>query len=592
MATISGTQGYWEVSLTVTESGTSAENNTSSAYWELWIARTYASEYPMAGTPTINIKISGKSAYSDSPYFNISSITDKGVKLLSGTVSGIEHDDKGVVKSDAISFTWSGSGFSPSSVSASGKYSTTTIPRASSISVSNYNLGQNISIAIGKKVSSFTSTLTYKIGSRTGTIATKTSISPYVWEMSSTLIKQIKQDNPKNKKVSAIVYCDTYSGDTKIGATQSATFELTIVDKPTIDNVSIVETIELIKQYTTSIMKYLSVPKFNITAIPSEGTTISKYRVKIDEKEFTSSSNELTVNNIQYSYLVNDVRKTKFIVTVIDARGNTSEEKPIEMDFIEYVQLAFNNTDITLTRLNGTSNFVKLHLSGYVYNNLIGETENILTLQYRYKLKNDTTAEWSELKNLTPTLNEDNTFTIEDLQLEEEFDYRENYDIEFYAQDLFLSIIYKTVVKTSETIAKWHKNGAYIKEITCEKADIFPVGSIYIATKDFNPNNYFFGTWEQIKDTFLLASGDSYKAGSTGGEASHTLTLYEMPSHGHGQRVGCVTGGTKSINADYTEYSTTGSVVWQGADTYNTGGGAAHNNMPPYLAVYVWERVE
>ena len=355
------------------------------------------------------------------------------------------------------------------SATASGSANLPTIPRASSIAVSNYNLGQNISITIGKKVSSFTSTLTYKIGSRTGTIATKTSNATHVWEMTEELISQIKLDNPSTKNVSATIYCTTYSGDTKIGDTQSATFTLTIVDKPVIDNITIDETIELIKQYTASIVKYLSAPQFNITATPSEGTTIAKYKVKVGDREITSSSNGVIVNNIQYSYLADDLRKTKFIINAIDKRGNSSDNHEIEVDFIEYIQLAFNNTDISLKRINGTSNIIKLHMTGYVYSGLIGETQNTLSIQYRYKLKNDASATWSELKSIDVTINEDNTFKIDDLQLEDEFDYRTNYDVEFYAKDLFLQTLYTTVIKTSETIAKWHKNGAYIREIDTKK---------------------------------------------------------------------------------------------------------------------------
>ena len=137
------------------------------------------------------------------------------------------------------------------------------------------------------------------------------------------------------------------------------------------------ETIGKIKLYTTSVVKYLSVPQLNITANPNEGTSISKYVIKIGDREINSSSESVTVNNIQYSYLTEEgIRKTKFIVTVTDARGNVSDEYPVEMDFIEYVQLAFNNTDVKLTRLNGTSNFIKLHITGYIYNGLIGTTQN------------------------------------------------------------------------------------------------------------------------------------------------------------------------------------------------------------------------
>lgn len=63
---------------------------------------------------------------------------------------------------------------------------------------------------------------------------------------------------------------------------------------------------------------------------------------------------------------------------------------------------------------------------------------------------------------------------------------------------------------------------------------VYPVGSIYMSMTDTNPNVLFgFGTWEQVKDRFLLSAGDTYKAGNTGGEATHSLTVDEMPSHKH-----------------------------------------------------------
>lgn len=117
---------------------------------------------------------------------------------------------------------------------------------------------------------------------------------------------------------------------------------------------------------------------------------------------------------------------------------------------------------------------------------------------------------------------------------------------------------------------------------------IYPVGSIYISTVSTNPSTLFgFGTWAQIKDTFLLAAGTTYKAGSTGGEATHKLTVNEMPAHTHQQSVGqssedfiVAQGGEASWVLNGAGTSQTGS----------TGGSAAHNNMPPYLAVYVWKR--
>lgn len=140
---------------------------------------------------------------------------------------------------------------------------------------------------------------------------------------------------------------------------------------------------------------------------------------------------------------------------------------------------------------------------------------------------------------------------------------------------------------------------------------VYPVGSIYMSVNNTNPATLFgFGTWEQIKDTFLLSAGDTYTAGATGGEATHTLIESEMPSHIHDARTATINGGwtgnsgdmlNRRLNAyfednQYRSFSydarsnlahiervTTG-------DTSATGGGQAHNNMPPYLVVYMWKR--
>lgn len=121
----------------------------------------------------------------------------------------------------------------------------------------------------------------------------------------------------------------------------------------------------------------------------------------------------------------------------------------------------------------------------------------------------------------------------------------------------------------------------------------YPIGSIYQSTNSTNPSNIFGGTWSQIKDRFLLACGDSYANGSVGGEASHTLTINEIPSHTH-----CT-----YIDADFSAAYTGNNNAWKQSlvnatnSTVNpnytfsyTGGSSAHNNMPPYFAIYTWYR--
>lgn len=118
---------------------------------------------------------------------------------------------------------------------------------------------------------------------------------------------------------------------------------------------------------------------------------------------------------------------------------------------------------------------------------------------------------------------------------------------------------------------------------------VYPVGSIYMNINYVNPANIFGGTWEQLKDRFLLGSGNTYQGGATGGEATHTLTIDEMPQHNH--QSGVSSGGSQSgWGLDYTANSTTYR-YYGGTDFINNaGGGQAHNNMPPYLVVYMWKR--
>lgn len=147
---------------------------------------------------------------------------------------------------------------------------------------------------------------------------------------------------------------------------------------------------------------------------------------------------------------------------------------------------------------------------------------------------------------------------------------------------------------------------------------IYPVGSIYISTVSTNPATLFgFGTWEAMPaGRVLLAQGKSswgttYNAGSTGGEATHQLTVGELPAHNHTASTNTTgnhthqfqlygpTGDTNlNFPSDYdTNYARNkGTTLSAGNHSHtininNTGSSQAHNNIQPYLTVYMWKRI-
>ena len=155
--------------------------------------------------------------------------------------------------------------------------------------------------------------------------------------------------------------------------------------------------------------------------------------------------------------------------------------------------------------------------------------------------------------------------------------------------------------------------GARTAKDAINTLNIYPVGSIYLSVNNVNPSTLFGGIWERIKDVFLLAAGDTYDGGDTGGNATH--------AHDYGIQLGSYYFDT-AYEADALSgvltYDTSNVATVSPADTgndrlgnvglnsSNAAGSATRNNayhprsvgntsyeetLPPYLAVYVWKRV-
>ena len=119
----------------------------------------------------------------------------------------------------------------------------------------------------------------------------------------------------------------------------------------------------------------------------------------------------------------------------------------------------------------------------------------------------------------------------------------------------------------------------------------YPVGSIYMSTVSTNPKDLFGGTWEALGGRFLIGADGTYKAGATGGEATHKLSIAEMPSHRHDiHNPSRHNGANKEVTPSIAGNADSSVESWNWRPTGYTGGNGAHNNMPPYLSVYMWKR--
>lgn len=120
--------------------------------------------------------------------------------------------------------------------------------------------------------------------------------------------------------------------------------------------------------------------------------------------------------------------------------------------------------------------------------------------------------------------------------------------------------------------------------------EAYPIGSIYISTNETSPETLFGGKWSEIHGAFLFANSALHQAGEIGGEEAHTLTVDEMPSHQHSIPYPNAAGPEEAAIGYPADSDINKSWGAEMCKTRSSGNGVAHNNMPPYLSVYMWER--
>ncbi len=204
------------------------------------------------------------------------------------------------------------------------------------------------------------------------------------------------------------------------------------------------------------------------------------------------------------------------------------------------------------------------------------------------------TVDTNNIQNLpdSPTLPAD--------ELKQEFD-KSGKEIKNYINETLIPAVEQLVreekanIEKSIQTEKANLERAIDDKILEDNEEKYPIGKIIISSEDTNPNTYLgFGIWTKIEDKFLLASGETYTAKETGGEAEHKLTLSETPIHNH---VGItkyngltISNTLASAGNNFQSLVATGQGNAQ-ISTAPAGGDQPHNNMPPYYVVHIWERI-
>ena len=615
MASIYGsTNKGWRLRLDWSITGQSIANNTSTLSLALWI---------YDGSGYSQNESSGEAYYilqgskSWSPY----DYSSTGWYKLGSRSITVSHNADGT-KSLALTAEWDcgfDSSYTPRHLSLSETVTLTTIPRASTATVSGDTLGTALTITIKRASSGFTHRLYYTCGQLSKqTIATGIGTS-YSWTPPVSLAQQA----PNAATVAVALLVETYNGSTYVGA---STLQLSLA-VPTNVVPSLTVALSDPTNVSTTYGGYVQLRsklKVALTASGAQGSTIKTYSVKVGSIYAGASATGTT------DYLP-DAGTLTVTCSVTDSRGRTTT-KTQSITVLAYARPTVSAITAARCNADGTANragtYGKVTFSGAI-TSLSAKNTAAYAVQYREVGAEDwTTAGRPAAGNYDPA----------DISAVFAADKSKRYEVRVVATDAFESIG-STLRDLPAAYALYHL-AKHLLSVglgrLCDKANAIqvgldayfdrdvqidgtlavggmtlldyahPVGSVYISTAATDPANLFGGgTWERIKDVFLLAAGDTYAAGASGGEAAHTLTANEMPSHTHNPAnqagyYGFITNsqkaftvgdmGVQSGSGRYYPYASAAFDISRNTATGATGGGKAHNNMPPYLTVYAWRR--
>lgn len=596
-----------------TESGVDAGTNTSDLTVTAYLVA--ASGYYINSTAKKNISLTiDGTTYSDTCYVGLEKGQAKA--LFTKTVPDIAHNADGsktvsITCTLGIKATLNDTYYS--SVSTSGSATLTTIARASQPSCVTYpnhtqnvgNFGTTISIHMNRNSSSFTHTVRYAFGSQTGTCvnadtgkATNKDVTTgFKWTIPLSLMNLI----PNATSGSGTIYVDTYNGSTLIG-TKSCGFTATV---PTSVKPTCTFTLDDITDADVtygSPVKGISKIKVTVTGTQAYSSPISSCVIEVNGAKyngFTATSGVL---------LTSGTSTVK--ATVTDGRGRSGTHS-YNMTVLAYTAPAVTALSVQRCDEDGTLNKRGAYAK-VVFSASIASLNSKNTALYYIKYKKTsatsyTTLSLTDLTNQYSPSNKAYTFAAAT---------GASYDVVVEAVDRHSASNpgRKTAkVPTAVSILSWRgfktsssvEDGVGIGKVP-EKPNtlqvgfdteffgkvtgtifdaILPVGSMVLRYDHIDPSTLYPGTtWVRVYGAFPWFTDSNGQVGLTGGERTVTLTVDQIPAHSHGSVYSQHASGTK----DKAWYTTSGSSVAYGA--VSTGGGGAHNNMPPYIQISAWRR--
>ena len=415
----------YKLYLEIRENSYDVETNSSNVDYTAWIIGTSTATTFYGSTMTGTIKQGDKVLAEGSAKATSSKPVSSANKyILASGNDDFKHNDDGTL-SITLKFIYSSTANHASAGETTVTLKLTNIPRASTITATNAIIEGTSNIKIDKKSDSFTTTITYAFEGESGTIVTKTNLSEVPWVIPKSFYAKI----PSKPYATCTLTATTYSGTTPVG-TKPTTLTITADPNKCRPKATIiaVDSNETTKNLTDGTGNVVVIGKSNILCtiekivVPNKGADITSVKV-----------NGVELNNLT-KVTFNNATTNVFEVIVEDARGYSNkdyndENKSVTLGKVDYVDVSIN---ATVERNTPTDGKLNIKFDGKYFNGSFGNTDNNLTVQYKYKEKG--ASEYSNLKDLTYTL-KDNTYSGE-LKEIEGFDYQKEYVVQVIATDL------------------------------------------------------------------------------------------------------------------------------------------------------------